>query len=1461
MIFNPNSSKHSLANSAAGFYRAAMILIVCACFSMISYAQLTVDYLVVGAGGGGGHGGNDRTSGGGSGGQVKTGSLSVNSGTGYTVTIGTGSMGGNGGNSVFATITSIGGGRGGYRTDNGTLYQASNSAYAGGSHHYSNTAGVTGNVAFGGGQGYDSGSWGAGGGGGAGGYGARSSSGGNGGAGATNALRTGSNVVYGAGGKGGNGASNASGSSGLANTGNGGSGGSNTTGGSTVTGSAGGSGIVVIRYASSVDLASGGTESSYISGGINYRVHTFTSGTSTFTYIGVIATHPSTTNQNICINGTSTPLTVAASGTSPTYQWYSNASNSNSGGALISGQTTSSYTPPTNVVGQTYYYCAVTSSLGSQTSNVSGAILVSNPSVSGTISGANSVTSGTNSTVLSLSGHTGSIKWQNSTNGSTFADIGSATSASYTASNLTTTTYYRTEIQSGGCASVTSSSVTILVVAAPTSASTLSITGTTTSLPVVNNTATVVDAGLLVTGNGSISGFSATISENYTAGDLLDYTGALPSGVTAAAFNTVSRSLVFSGSATTADWQALLRTVRIKTTSVTCNPESRKVVFSASTNFYNYFNGHYYEYSSVSQSWTSAKAFAASKSFYGRQGYLVTVSSSSENSYISTLINQNTWIGCSDNYIQINAAVGYTKYSNQNASEGKWHWITGPEKGIQVRTGNASTAELPGSPVSGVYQNWNTATGYGSNEPNDVWSMGTRGQEDYGHLYTNGKWNDFPNNSRAVIIEYGGMPGDVPVNTLEYTRNISVTGSISGNISGGNVTVCPSASLTLTLNGASGSVSRWESSPDNFLTTENILTISNTTSTLSLSSLTATKYYRCIMLSGGCTLATNTQPVFVSEVFAGAVTANSNQICTSSTTQLTVNGYTGSVQKWQFTTNITNPATDIVSTASVLTHSPPSAGTYYYRCVIGNASCSSAPLNTEWYPITVVSGVIPDGGHVSTNYHCGVNNVGVIELSGATGGTYQWQVSTDAGNTWSNASGETSQTLAYQNISSNRKYRVLVSNGSCGSDYSDTGAVELYGTNICQWTGAINGSWANSGNWCAGIIADAGRSVDISATAQNEPVLDANRTIGTLRFNSGSKKVVLGNYNLTVSDILGGDTLNYVQTSGTGSLRAALGGVGGSFNFATGKSSFNPVTITNNSGSDDYFTVRVSDAIENNVGLSPSSKYVNRTWNIGKATDNGGTGISFLFNWYASQVVNGPVSTPILNHYGTNWASAVGTSALLASAAGAESLLSMTHTNYTGTFSPFAISDGSTPLPVTMSYFKVNCVEEDVEVIWQTASEHNSDYFQLETSLDGVNWEIGQTLPAAGFSQELLNYNAVDQDASRNQKYYRLKQVDFNGAFEMYGPLKADCAIESTSIGLQPNPCETEVTISIASKKATDLNYTLISPEGKVLETKQIAVHSGITLYTFDVSHYPSGMYMMQFDVNDKRFIKKLTVQ
>jgi hypothetical protein len=95
--------------------------------------------------------------------------------------------------------------------------------------------------------------------------------------------------------------------------------------------------------------------------------------------IPTISSQPSTATQSLCLNASSTALTVTASagsGTISTYQWYSNTTSSTSGGTAV-GTSSSSYTPVTTVPGTLYYYVTITNSNGcTVTSNVSGAVTV-----------------------------------------------------------------------------------------------------------------------------------------------------------------------------------------------------------------------------------------------------------------------------------------------------------------------------------------------------------------------------------------------------------------------------------------------------------------------------------------------------------------------------------------------------------------------------------------------------------------------------------------------------------------------------------------------------------------------------------------------------------------------------------------------------------------------------------------------------------------------------------------------------------------------------------------------------------------------------------------------------------------------------------------------------------------------------------------------------------------------------
>ncbi|UPT69903.1 MAG: PKD domain-containing protein [Flavobacterium sp. JAD_PAG50586_2] len=97
-----------------------------------------------------------------------------------------------------------------------------------------------------------------------------------------------------------------------------------------------------------------------------------------------ISTQPS--SSTVCQGGTPTPLTVAlnSSSVTPTYQWYSNTTNSTTGGTLISGATAATFNPPSSVTGTFYYYCLITLSSGGcsgLTSNVATVTITPAPTV------------------------------------------------------------------------------------------------------------------------------------------------------------------------------------------------------------------------------------------------------------------------------------------------------------------------------------------------------------------------------------------------------------------------------------------------------------------------------------------------------------------------------------------------------------------------------------------------------------------------------------------------------------------------------------------------------------------------------------------------------------------------------------------------------------------------------------------------------------------------------------------------------------------------------------------------------------------------------------------------------------------------------------------------------------------------------------------------------------------------
>jgi hypothetical protein len=100
----------------------------------------------------------------------------------------------------------------------------------------------------------------------------------------------------------------------------------------------------------------------------------------------------------------------------------------------------------------------------------------------------------------------------------------------------------------------------------------------------------------------------------------------------------------------------------------------------------------------------------------------------------------------------------------------------------------------------------------------------------------------------------------------------------------------------------------------------------------------------------------------------------------------------------------------------------------------------------------------------------------------------------------------------------------------------------------------------------------------------------------------------------------------------------------------------------------------------------------------------------------------------------------------------------------------------NTGLPIELTEFTGTKYSEYNVLKWQTASEHNNSHFILERTTTGnfTEKDVINITAGAGNSTQLLDYSFVDTDAPAAINYYRLSQVDYDGAFKQYGPIAID---------------------------------------------------------------------------------------
>jgi len=181
--------------------------------------------------------------------------------------------------------------------------------------------------------------------------------------------------------------------------------------------------------------------------------------------------------------------------------------------------------------------------------------------------------------------------------------------------------------------------------------------------------------------------------------------------------------------------------------------------------------------------------------------------------------------------------------------------------------------------------------------------------------------------------------------------------------------------------------------------------------------------------------------------------------------------------------------------------------------------------------------------------------------------------------------------------------------------------------------------------------------------------------------------------------------------------------------------------------------------------------------------------------------------------------------------------------------------DGFTnPLPVRFVHTKAEFTKRGVEVMWQTASEENNDYFVIE-KLQNNNWEALGIIEGAGNSNKLNTYNFTDlttlQELGDVSNYYRIKQVDFDHKFSYSQVFSANGSYIVGEIQIFPSPMIDKIKVSLGSEEmVSDVSIYNLSGQ-LVLNSKNAA--------EIEVNELSVGIYLIKVETNKNTYLRKIS--
>jgi len=185
---------------------------------------------------------------------------------------------------------------------------------------------------------------------------------------------------------------------------------------------------------------------------------------------------------------------------------------------------------------------------------------------------------------------------------------------------------------------------------------------------------------------------------------------------------------------------------------------------------------------------------------------------------------------------------------------------------------------------------------------------------------------------------------------------------------------------------------------------------------------------------------------------------------------------------------------------------------------------------------------------------------------------------------------------------------------------------------------------------------------------------------------------------------------------------------------------------------------------------------------------------------------------------------------------------------------PFFV--GAIVLPVELTDFRAKTVDNSiVELDWKTKSERENDFFTIERSPTGIEFEAIGTMDGAGNSSMDIDYKFKDVAPISGMSYYRLKQTDFDGTEKYSNIISVEIKSSFADLDIYPNPVKNNSFITFNSTIEGNVSVSIYDIAGsKVLDVKH-SVEKGDNKLELQTNRLPKGMYFIALE-NEKETSK-----